>query len=154
MFREIRFIKRKLDDERTKRILTKGLYGILSTCGADGYAYGVPLNYVFENGCIYFHGAVQGKKLDNIAANNRVCFTVTGSAEVKPEAFTTAYESVVALGIASLTQGEEKLHALRLLLEKYSPDYLEEGMKHVEGAKDHTAVVKIEIQNLCGKGSF
>ena len=34
--------------------------------GEDGYAYGVPLNYVYVDNSIYFHCAKEGHKLDNI----------------------------------------------------------------------------------------
>ena len=73
MFGELRLQKRRLDAQNSEEILRKGEYGVLSTCGADGQPYGVPLNYVYEDGKIYFHCAAEGRKLDNIAVNSRVC---------------------------------------------------------------------------------
>jgi nitroimidazol reductase NimA-like FMN-containing flavoprotein (pyridoxamine 5'-phosphate oxidase superfamily) len=151
MFRELRLKDRKLPEEKAAEILEAGEYGVLSTCGADGQPYGVPLNYAYESGRIYFHCAKEGRKLDNIAANTRVCFTVVGRAQVLPSEHTTAYESVIATGGAAEILGEEKLHALRLLVEKYSPEYLEEGLACVEKAGDRTGVVRIDIEDLCGK---
>jgi nitroimidazol reductase NimA-like FMN-containing flavoprotein (pyridoxamine 5'-phosphate oxidase superfamily) len=36
----------------------------------------VPLNYAYRAGKIYFHGALEGQKLEYLKANPRVCFTV------------------------------------------------------------------------------
>jgi nitroimidazol reductase NimA-like FMN-containing flavoprotein (pyridoxamine 5'-phosphate oxidase superfamily) len=151
MFGELRFKKRRLEDEKSVEILKNGEYGVLSTCGEDGQPYGIPLNYAYEDGKIYIHCATEGRKLDNIAANPRVCFTVTGKAQVLAKEFTSAYESVVAQGTASVTDDEEKLHAFRLIIEKYSPQFLEEGLAYVEKSGKHAKVVRIDILDLCGK---
>jgi nitroimidazol reductase NimA-like FMN-containing flavoprotein (pyridoxamine 5'-phosphate oxidase superfamily) len=60
MFREIRLKDRVVDDEKAVEIIKKGSYGVLSTIGADGYPYGVPLNYTYFNNCICFHCAQEG----------------------------------------------------------------------------------------------
>jgi nitroimidazol reductase NimA-like FMN-containing flavoprotein (pyridoxamine 5'-phosphate oxidase superfamily) len=151
---EPRLIKRKLPADRAAEILNKGEYGVLSTCGGDGQPYGVPLNYACEGGKIYFHCAKEGRKLDNIAANVRVCFTVTGSARREPEALTTKYESVVALGRANKASGREKRRALELIVEKYAPGYMDKGMSCIESKADNTEVVVIEIDDLCGKSNL
>ena len=42
----------------------------------DGQPYVVPLNYAYLDGKILFHCALEGKKLDHIASNPAVCFSV------------------------------------------------------------------------------
>ena len=40
------------------------------------YPYIVPLNYGYESGALYFHSAKEGKKIDLIRKNSRVCFEI------------------------------------------------------------------------------
>jgi nitroimidazol reductase NimA-like FMN-containing flavoprotein (pyridoxamine 5'-phosphate oxidase superfamily) len=149
--RNIRRKDRELSVESAARLLAEGEYGVLATAGMDGQAYGVPLNYVFKNSCLYFHCALEGHKLDNIRANNKVSFCVVGRARVLPEKFTTSYESAIAFGTASEVQGSEKVEAMLSLLEKYSPDFIEEGKKTIDKYIKMTTVIKIDINHITGK---
>ena len=153
MFKEMRRKSRQLLKEQTSAILKAGVYGVLSTVGSDGYAYGVPLNYVYENGEICFHCANEGKKLDNIIFNEKVSFCVIQKSEVIAAKFTSNYESAVVFGKASEVTGEEKLNVLRLLIEKYSPDFIEEGTSHIEKYLSVTKVYKIVVQHKSGKAN-
>jgi len=38
-----------------------------------------------------------------------------------------------------------------LILEKFSPDFMEEGKKYIEKLDKVTKVIKIEIQHISGK---
>ena len=64
------------DPQEISRILSAATIGRLATLGGDGYPYITPVNYVYAQGCIYFHCALRGEKLDNIARDDRVCFEV------------------------------------------------------------------------------
>ena len=131
--------------------LTEHEYGVLSTVGTDGQPYGVPLNYVYKDNCIYFHCALTGHKIENIVNNPKVSFCAVGDTKVLPSEFSTNYVSAVAFGVASEIQGTERYNALVLLLEKFSPDFLEEGKKYIEKLDKATKVIKIEIQHISGK---
>jgi len=132
-------------------ILNKGEYGVLATCGSDDHPYAVPLNYVYFDNSIYFHCANEGHKLDNIVFNEKVSFCVVGAAKVLPEQFSTLYESTIVFGRAKKVFGEEKRNALVKLIEKYSKDYLEEGLKYIDNEWDKVCVIKIEIEKITGK---
>jgi len=149
--REMRRKNLKIDDQKAKSILTNGEYGVLSTVDEHGQPYGVPLNYAYLDGCIYFHAAQAGYKIDNIAFNDRVSFCVVGKTQVIPEQFTTKYESVICFGKASLIEEEEKLNALIWLLEKYTPDHLGNGRKSIAQSLNSVAVIKINIEHLSVK---
>lgn len=62
--------------EATLALLGRGQVGVLSTSGADGAPYGVPVHYLWQDGKLWFHGLPAGEKLENIARDHRVCFTV------------------------------------------------------------------------------
>lgn len=152
MLKEMRRQDRKLEEEETIRILENGEYGILSTIGTDGYPYGVPVSYVYREKAIYFHCAADvGLKLANIKNNDKVSFTVVGKTQVLPEKFGSKYESAIVFGTAMEATGDEKTLGLIGLLEKYSADYLEEGMKYLKGDFERTGVFKILIEQLTGK---
>ena len=85
MFREMRRKDRSIDKRQAVQLLEAGQYGVLSTVGENGYTYGVPLNYVYHKGNIYFHCAVEGNKMDNLMFNNRVSFCVIGTTEPIPD---------------------------------------------------------------------
>ena len=60
--------------EATLALLRRGQVGVLSTSGADGAPYGVPVHYLWQDGKLWFHGLPAGEKLENIARDHRVCF--------------------------------------------------------------------------------
>ena len=132
-------------------MLANAEYGVLSTVDKDGQPYGVPLSYVYRNNCIYFHCALNGQKLDNIDYNAKVSFCVVGNTKVLPDKFATEYESAVAFGVASEVKEAEWHNALLWLLEKYCPDFIEEGKHYIEQKGKATKVFKIEIHRISGK---
>lgn len=151
MFREMRRKDRRLDEKEAITILEAGQYGVLSVCGSNGYAYGVPLSYVYSDGSIYFHGATEGQKLDDIKYNNKVSFCVVGKTTPLPKDFAVNYESVIAFGRAMELFDEEKQAALEAIIAKYSADYTAEGLVYIRKAFEATKIVKIEIDHMTGK---
>ncbi len=117
--------------------------------------YLVPMNYGYENNTLYLHCAPAGKKMDIIKTNNRVCFEVTESSELKRAekacSFGTRYRSVIGFGsIVSVVQREEKKKALRIIMRQHtgSPSWDFE-----KEAVDRTVVLKIAIETISGKKS-
>ncbi|WP_019849975.1 pyridoxamine 5'-phosphate oxidase family protein [Desulfitobacterium sp. PCE1] len=153
MFKEIRNKKRQLKLEEAKELLINGEYGILATNGENGYSYAIPLNYVYVNDKIYFHCAIEGHKLDNIALNNKISFCVVGKTELAPEKFTSKYESVLIFGRAFIADEDEKKKALIGLINKYSSGYEKQGGKYIDRSIQDTCVVKIEIDQITGKAN-
>lgn len=151
--KEMRRKDRQLNTEETLSVLERGEHGILSTICKDGSPYGVPVNYVYFNGCIYFHCAKNaGLKLENIGNNANVCFTVVGKTELLPSKFSTRYESAILFGKARILAESEKREPLLKLIEKYSPDFMEAGRKYVEKSASQTDIVEISIESITGKG--
>ncbi|HWR62344.1 MAG TPA: pyridoxamine 5'-phosphate oxidase family protein [Clostridia bacterium] len=151
MFREMRRQDRKIDDKEAVRILEEAQYGILSTTGSSGCAYGVPLSYAYTDGLIYFHSATEGQKLDNISYNNKVSFCVVGKTTPLPQSFSVNYESVVVFGKAVEAFDEEKQAALEAIIAKYSPEFTAEGLKYIKNSSGRARIFKIEIEHMTGK---
>jgi nitroimidazol reductase NimA-like FMN-containing flavoprotein (pyridoxamine 5'-phosphate oxidase superfamily) len=142
---------REISPQETVELLVKAEYGVLSTVDKNGQPYGVPLSFVYKDNALYFHCAVDGQKLDNIADNAKVSFCVTGATTVLPETFGTLYESAVVFGIAREVHDVERHKALVWLLEKYCSDFMEGGLQYIELKNKITKVIKIEISRISGK---
>ena len=152
MFREMRRKDKALTNNEMLEILQTAEYGILSTIGEDGYPYGVPVNYVYHNNKIYFHAALTGHKLDNIAFNEKVSFCVVKDVELMPDDFNTKYKSVIAFGKVKEVPEAEKKDIYVIILEKFSKDFMESGMEYMRKAGDDAKVFQIEIEHMTAKG--
>ncbi|TIH16464.1 pyridoxamine 5'-phosphate oxidase family protein [Marinifilum sp. JC120] len=152
MFREIQNTKKILPEGSVEDILQAGEEGVLATIGEDGYPYATPLSYVYHNGAIYFHCALTGHKLDNIAFNPKVSFCVYVETELLPSKFSIKFKSVIAFGKAEKVSGDEKKEALLALIHRLSPDYIPAGEKYIKNDMDKAAVIKINIEHATAKG--
>lgn len=91
-FRPMRRKDRQLTAEDTWALLEQETYGILSLTEEDGWPYGVPMNYILREGCLYLHCAPNAYAVQAVGRDDRVCFTVVPRAELVPEHITEAYE--------------------------------------------------------------
>ena len=78
MFRKLSRVKQKISMEECIEVLRSAPRGVLSVQGDDGYPYGMPMNFLYdeENGHIYFHGGKKGHKIDALKRNDKVSFCV------------------------------------------------------------------------------
>ena len=137
-------------------VLKDNEYGILSMVeNIDGESggYGIPLNFVWDgNDKIYFHCAPEGHKLECLDKNPNVSFTIIGKTNVLADKFTTEYQSLVVRGIAKHNLSEkERLNALELFIDKYSPEHKAIGMKYAEKSFHRTEIIVLEIKSISGK---
>jgi len=142
---------RELVTEDALALLDGAEYGILSTVSKDGAPYGVPLSFCVMDGSIYFHCALEGRKLENLEHNRAVSFCVVGNTRVLPEKFGTLYESAVASGEAIEVFDEDKQRALEGLVRKYAADFIESGAKYIDGLRHKTRVYRIVVSSVTGK---
>ncbi len=140
-----------MDPETFFPLLENGFFGVLSTVGADGYPYGIPLNYVFHEGAVFFHSAGEGKKLRNLAFSAKACFTVVPSASPWPETWSTRYQSIVLFGHVQQVPPEQALGVLRLLVEKYASGTESDHLLEEELTKSPTKVFQFVVHHASGK---
>jgi nitroimidazol reductase NimA-like FMN-containing flavoprotein (pyridoxamine 5'-phosphate oxidase superfamily) len=149
--RELRRKDRAISEEEAMALLSRAEYGFLSTVSENGKPYGVPLNYCVIEGGIYFHCAIEGRKIDNIKQNKSVSFCAVGNTEILPDQFGTKYESVIVSGDIEEVFDNIKQMALEGLLHKYSGDFFEKGLEYIASLGKKTRVFKITIKSLSGK---
>ena len=125
----MRKASREMPAEWALEVMRKAPYITVSFTREDGTAYGLPLSLASagEDGRVwYFHCAREGEKLGAIAAHPEVCLSAVSkcSPTVGPKdgSFTLQYHSAVAFGRAETVKDEaEKIHALRLICERFLP---------------------------------
>jgi len=152
MFREMRRKDKMLTSEEMMEILKDAEYGIISTIGEDGWPYGVPVNFVYNDNKIYFHAALTGHKLENISYCNKVSFCTVTDVELLPADFSTKFKSVIAFGEVSEVKEEEKNDIYTLILEKFSKDFIPSGQEYVKADGPKAKVFQIEVQHMSAKG--
>lgn len=151
MFRGMRRHAQQLDRSVCEQILSTEPRGVLSVLGDEGYPYGVPLDFVFSDGALWFHCAKTGHKLDAIEHCDKASFCVIDQGVRHEGEWWLCFNSVIAFGrVKRVEDDETKLRALHALGEKYFPDdYDLEG----DIAKEFSRVVilRFEIEHLTGK---
>lgn len=118
-------------------------------------AYMLPFNYGYREGCIYIHSAPEGKKIDLLRKNPKVCFEVEHTAKlVKGEQacdWTTLYRSVMGYGeIEILSDDHSKQLGLEIIMAQHgAPDLVAFNAKNMA----RMLILKLSISSMSGKQS-
>ncbi|MDD5156765.1 pyridoxamine 5'-phosphate oxidase family protein [Sulfurimonas sp.] len=119
------------DKKEIESFLGECEYGVLSLISGDN-PYGIAVNFAYEDGKFYFHGALQGRKAEAIGEDTKCSFTV-----VKPYAYIPSYfsdtrsacpatqffVSVIAGGMVTrIDDLVQKAFGLTALMEKMQPE--------------------------------
>lgn len=118
------------DPKRIEGFLRHSRAGIVGISAGE-YPYAVPVNFVWMDGCVYFHGMGSGKKVRLLEEHPKVCFTVYEEAgtvtDPVPCKVDTAYMSVMLFGTAQRVEDfEESAAALQQLLHKFMPGFFKQ----------------------------
>lgn len=127
-----------LDQEKIERFLHQARLGYLGLVDGN-LPYVVPLNYVWNEGKLYIHGAGDGRRNQVMRDNPEVCFTVCEEygtiTDPVPAKTDTAYMSVMIFGQAEpISDLDEATHVLQELINKYVQGYYNRPLskQHVE----------------------
>ncbi len=141
------------DKKEIESIIRKSDVCRIALC-ENNFPYIVPMCFGYRANCLYFHSAAEGKKIDIIKKNNRVCFEFDFHESLikseNPCDWDVKYHSVVGSGRAFFIENpEEKTKALNIITEHYSGAVHEYRKNSVENVR----VIKVEIENITGKES-
>jgi nitroimidazol reductase NimA-like FMN-containing flavoprotein (pyridoxamine 5'-phosphate oxidase superfamily) len=152
------------DPGEIRRILSTATIGRLATIGADGFPYITPVNYVYTKDCVYFHCALKGEKLDNIARDDRVCFQVDIPLAYldlgyNPDGGACSlhqfYHCVIIRGRARVVpDGELKTEALNALVAAHEPDRSPASVHEGMAAYKACAVVEVRPEAISAKSDL
>lgn len=153
MFREMRRKNQQVSNEECIEILKNEKRGVLSIINEDGYPYGIPVDFYYDedDNKIYLHGAKEGFKIDSIKLNSKVCFTTYNQGFKKENDWAWWSTSVIIFGNAELVNDlsitEDKVRKIGL---KYYPTS-EEVEEEIEHAINRVQVISISIEHMTGK---
>lgn len=146
----MRRFKQLLPTDEVERILCNGRYCVMAVSGDDDYPYAVPVNYVYDGISIYIHSAAQGHKIDALRRNPKCSLCIVDKDDVIPEEFTSYFRSVIVFGKAHFVESaDEKITALRLIGDKYSP-YIDPEAE-IDRFIKTVCIVRIAIDSITGK---
>lgn len=165
---------REMSSEFGLGVIDRADYGVVSMIDENNEPYGIPLSIVREDNNLYFHSALNGKKVKTFEKNPVVSVAFAGQVKV-PEifseeeldelikdksaagtltskVFTTEYESAVVKGKIKLVEDEEeKLKAIKLICEKYTPTKMDYFNLAIESGLQIINIYKIEIEEIKAK---
>lgn len=140
-----------LDLQEIEDVIDSALFCRLAMVD-EGAPYIVPMCFGYEDGRLFFHSAMAGRKLGIIRRNGLVCFEITSEAEVlmhadNPEG-SVRYRSVTGTGMARVVEDlEEKRNCLRVFSRHYSG---RDDEIPVDMAR-RTTVIEVRIESMTGK---
>ncbi|MFG6391677.1 MAG: pyridoxamine 5'-phosphate oxidase family protein [Candidatus Amulumruptor sp.] len=151
-FRKMRRFRQQLSLTECETILADATSGTLALLGDDGYPYAVPISHVYADGCLYFHSAVAGHKIDAIRHCDKASFCVIAADDVHPSEFTTYFKSVIVFGrIRILEPPKDKLRAATLIGERFNPGDTAGLQKELQKSFSHMLILRMDIEHISGK---
>jgi len=116
--------------------------------------YVIPICFGYENNALYFHSAPEGRKIDILQKNNKVCFEFDTDHQIveaeKACKWGMKYRSVIGSGKASFVEDpESKRKALGIIMRQYS----DREHQFDETAIGKTVIIKVDIETITGKQS-
>ena len=152
MFRPMRRREREMTREECEEVLASTKRGVLSLLGDEGYPYGVPLDFVYWQGKLYFHCAQQGHKLDAIASYDKASFVTMDDGVLEEGSWWYHVRSVISFGCIRVVDPSEEawLPALRALGSKYFPPEKSVDAS-IARSGSRVNVLELTIEHMSGK---
>ena len=153
MFRPMQRKKQQLSKSECAEVLRRQLRGVLSVLGDDGYPYGVPINHYYceEDGKIYFHGGMNGHKIDALRRCDKASFCVYDEGYRKDGDWALNIRSVIVFGRVEFIEDRELTYEMsRRLSHRFTQDedYIE---REIERSGRHTLMFALTPEHITGK---
>jgi len=140
------------DSDEIIEILQKGEICRLGFSVAN-VPYIVPMNYGYSDGRLFFHSAKEGRKIDMLRENDRVCFEVEVDTRIvqKQQAcrWEMKYRCVMGTGrICEIQDNDEKKEGLSVIMNHYLK---KDSWTFIDESVDKIVVLKVDINEMTGK---
>jgi nitroimidazol reductase NimA-like FMN-containing flavoprotein (pyridoxamine 5'-phosphate oxidase superfamily) len=118
----------------------------------NGQPYIVPLCFGYQDGVLYFHSAREGKKLDMLSENRKVCFEIDIDQRIveneNPCNWGMKYKSVIGYGVGTIVEDdEEKRAGFDAIMKQYSNGTYSYPDAEVVG----TTIIRVDIDSMTAK---
>ncbi|QLH75178.1 MAG: pyridoxamine 5'-phosphate oxidase family protein [Methanomassiliicoccales archaeon] len=146
---------RRKDREVTDRAVIDDVISSARVCRiglVDGEeAYIVPMNFGYGEGCLWFHSALEGRKVELIKRNGKATFEIDidhGLVMDKvADKCTNHYVCVMGKGPITIVEGEEKMKGIRYLMAHYTSD----NYKMTDRCAPKAHIFKLIIESMTCK---
>lgn len=141
------------DPNQIEAVVRRASVCHLGMCDGDR-PYVVPVNYGYRDRTLFVHSAPEGRKIEVLRRNPRVCAVFEVDCEILPARdacdWGVRYRSVIAFGNASLVSDpNEKREGLDVLMAHYA-----RGRFHYPDDRlERTAVIRVDVEGWTGKQS-
>jgi uncharacterized protein len=120
----------------------------------ENQPYVIPMSFGYQDGAVYFHCAPEGRKIEILRKNPRVCIEFDVDCRLNagdsPCKWGFSFQSAIAFGIAAFIEDPaEKQAALDIIMRQYSSD----TFTYPESAVAKIAVIKVVVTELTGKAA-
>ena len=136
-----------------EEVIQKAVVCHLGLIDADE-PYIVPMSFGYKDKTLYLHSAAEGRKIDIIKKNDKVCFELEADIEIVkaeiPCKWSTKYRSVIGTGRAKIIE-ENKAKASGLNI--ITGHYTQGKYDFPEANLDKVVIIRIDIEKLSGKKS-
>jgi nitroimidazol reductase NimA-like FMN-containing flavoprotein (pyridoxamine 5'-phosphate oxidase superfamily) len=143
-----------LSREEMEKIIVKCPFCCVAMVDESKSPYIIPMNFGYQNGCIFLHSSKTGKKIDILKGNNKVCVSFSTDHELRWQSekmacsYSMKYRSVLAFGkVEFIDEPENKIEALNCIMRHYTS----EDFTYSEPSLREVAVYKIIIEKLDGR---
>lgn len=149
---------RQRDEAFCLDLIDKATNGVMAIATGEDTPYCLPLSFVRAEKSLYFHCAKEGRKIDLLRANPKVCVTFIGydspTYQAEDNNFTTLFASAIVTGSAyEVTEDDEKIEALRALCKKLLSQAMtgDNFDRAIQTSLPVTAVWRIDLEEISGK---
>ena len=150
--------KEIVDEKMMISIIEKAIVCRVAMCW-QGEPYVIPMNFGYQDNYIYLHSARQGRKLDILRNNDKVCIEFDVDVELvqSQEACKTSmkYKSLLIFGKAVILKDiAEKKKGLDIIMHHYYYHNSPSVFHYTEDALEKVIIIKVKIEKMTGKESL
>ena len=155
MFRDMMAKRQATSRERAEEMIANTNYGVLAIDSVEGYPYSVPVNIMWKDGKIFFHGMNKGLKNESIKANPKASICVIEYQKIDPPDYSTKFKSVICFGTIRVLEDPEEIRQRTIELGEYFyPGHMERVTDVTERNMPALAVYEFNIDHISGKESM
>ncbi len=150
--------KEIVDEKVMVSIIEKAIVCRVAMCWQDE-PYVIPMNFGYQDNHIYLHSAREGRKLDILRSNDKVCIEFDVDIElVKSQKVCNTsmkYKSILAFGKAVILKDiAEKKRALDIIMHHYYHHNSPSVFHYPENALEKVIIIKVKVKKITGKESL
>ena len=117
--------------------------------------YIVPMNFGYRDNVLYFHSALEGRKIDILKKKTNVCFEIDIPGKVINSkgacSWSMNYRSIIGEGrVEFIKDNSEKMDAFNIIMNQYSES---NNWEFSQKMIDKTLVFKVKIDSISSKRS-